>query len=222
MTDEELKTIVVDKLRWDDRVNSAEVSVVVDDCKVTLTGAVSSYKAKHKVEEYVREVAGIIEIDNQLRVQYPPITSILTDEEIVSNVMNALTQNPDIDANKINVSVIGGLLTLQGTVDAFWKKFQAENTAYGITGVIDVVNEIAIVPTKEAEDEEIARSIENALERDMDVEAEDVNVIVENGRVSLIGFVPNWAAWRAAHNTTSCIKGVTMVMDGLVIRNLDN
>jgi osmotically-inducible protein OsmY len=56
----------------------------------------------------------------------------------------------------------------------------------------------------------------------MDVEAGDVNVIVENGRVSLTGFVPNWAAWRAVHNTASHTTGVIMVVDKLVIRYPDN
>lgn len=221
-TDEELKTIVVDKLRWDDRVNAAEVNVIVENRKITLKGTVSSYRAKRIVEDDVREVAGIIEIDNQLQVQYPLMTPLATDEEIALNVMDALTWNADIDASKINVSVIGGFLTLQGVVDAFWKKFQAQDTAHGISGVIDVVNELAVVPTKEAQDEEIAKCIGNALERNMDVEAGDVNVIVENGRVSLTGFVPNWAAWRAVHNTASHTTGVIMVVDKLVIRYPDN
>jgi osmotically-inducible protein OsmY len=222
MTDEELKTIIVDKLRWDDRANTSEVNVIVNNSKVTLTGTVSSSRAKRIIEEDVREVVGIIKINNQLWVQYPPMTPVLTDEEVASNVANTLARNPDIDDNKIDINVIGGLLTLYGTVDAFWKKFQAEDIAYGITGVIDVINELAVVPTKDARDEEIAKSIENALESNMDVEAEDVNVIVENSRVSLIGFVPNWAAWRAAHNTASYTTGVTMVVDKLAIRYPEN
>ncbi|MUG91414.1 BON domain-containing protein [Scytonema sp. UIC 10036] len=222
MTDEEMRTIIIDNFALDDRVNTAEVSVVVDNSRVTLTGTVSSYRAKRIVEEDVREVVGILKINNQLWVQYPLMTPVLTDEEIASNVANALTRNPEIDDNKIDVSVIGGLLTLHGTVDAFWKKFQAEDIAYSITGVIDVINELAVVPTKNAQDEELAKCIENALERNMDVEAEDVNVIVENSRVSLIGFVPNWAAWRAAHNTASYTTGVIMVVDKLAIRYPDN
>ncbi|KYC43675.1 transport-associated protein [Scytonema hofmannii PCC 7110] len=222
MTDEELRTIIVDKLCWDDRANTSEVNVIVNNSKVTLTGTVSSSRAKRIVEEDVREVVGILKINNQLWVQYLPMTPVLTDEEVASNVVNSLARNPDIDDNKIDVSVIGGLLTLHGTVDAFWKKFQAEDIAYGITGVIDVINELAVVPTKDARDEEIAKSIENALESNMDVEAEDVNVIVENSRVSLIGFVPNWAAWRAAHNTASYTTGVTMVVDKLAIRYPEN
>lgn len=78
-TDEELKTIVVDKLCWDDCVNASEVNVIVENCKITLKGTVSSYRAKRIVEDDVREVAGIIEIDNQLQVQYPLMTPLPTD-----------------------------------------------------------------------------------------------------------------------------------------------
>ncbi|WP_026736307.1 BON domain-containing protein [Fischerella sp. PCC 9605] len=219
-TEEKLKTIVMDKLWWDKRVNAAEVNVIVKNGKITLKGKVSNYRAKRIAEDDVKEVAGKIEIDNQLQVHYPPMTTLPTDEEIASNVTNALTENPEIDASKINVSVIGGFLILQGIVDAFWKKFQAQKIAYGIAGVIDVVNELAVVPTKEAQDEEIAKCIGNALENNMDVETGDVNVIVENGRVSLTGFVSNWAAWRAVHNIVSCTTGVIMVVDKLVIRQI--
>ncbi|CEJ48229.1 BON domain-containing protein [Umezakia ovalisporum] len=219
--DEELQTKIIDKLHWDDRVNSANIGVTVNDAKVTLRGTVPSYRAKTIVEEDTREIKGITEVINHLQVQYPSTTAVPIDEEIASNVANALTWDSDIDANKIDVSVVGGLLTLRGIVDAYWKKFQVEDIAYGITGVIDIINELAVVPTKIPEDEEIARSIENALERNTFVEAEDVNVVVENGRVTLTGFVPNWSAWRAAHNTASYTKGVVKVVDGLAIRYLE-
>lgn len=219
--DEELQAKVIEKLHWDDRVNAADVGVTVDHTKVTLRGTVPSYRAKSIAEKDTKEIPGISEVINHLQVEYPSTITVPIDEEIASNVANALSWDPDIDANKIDVSVIGGLLTLRGTVDAYWKKFQAQDIAYAITGVIDIINELAVVPTKIPEDEEIARTIENALERNTFVEAEDVNVVVENGRVTLTGFVPNWAAWRAAHKAASYTKGVVKVVDGLAIRYLE-
>jgi osmotically-inducible protein OsmY len=220
-TDEELQTQVIDKLHWDDRVNAADVGVTVNDAKVTLRGTVPSYRAKALAEQDTKEIEGITEVFNHLQVQYPDTIPVPIDEEIASNVANGLSWDPDIDADKIDVSVIGGLLTLRGTVDAYWKKFQVEDIGYGITGVIDIINELAVVPTKKPQDEEIARSIENALERNTFVEAEDVNVVVEDGRVTLTGFVPNWGAWRAAHNVATYTKGVIKVVDGLAIRYLE-
>lgn len=220
-TDEELQTQIIDKLHWDDRVNAADVGVTVNDAKVTLRGTVPSYRAKALAEQDTKEIAGITEVFNHLQVQYPDTIPVPIDEEIASNVANALTWDTDIDADKIDVSVMGGLLTLRGTVDAYWKKFQVEDISYGITGVIDIINELAVVPTKKPQDEEIARSIENALERNTFVEAEDVNVVVEDGRVTLTGFVPNWGAWRAAHNVATYTKGVIKVVDGLAIRYLE-
>ncbi|MEA5581500.1 BON domain-containing protein [Nodularia harveyana UHCC-0300] len=220
-TDQELQTKVLDKLHWDDRINAADVGVTVDHFQVTLRGTVPSYRAKNIAEKDTKEIEGITEVMNHLQVEYPSHISIPIDEEIASNVSNSLTWDPDIDANKIDVSIIGGLLTLRGTVDAYWKKFQVEDIGYGITGVIDIINELAVVPTKKPQDEEIARSIENALERNSFVEAEDVNVIVENARVTLTGFVANWAAWRAAHNAATYTKGVIKVVDGLAIRYLE-
>lgn len=220
-TDQELQSKVIDKLHWDDRVNAADVGVTVEDGKVTLRGTVPSYRAKSIAEADTKELEGITDVINHLQVRYPASTPIPIDEEIASNVINALTWDPDIEANKIDISVIGGLLTLRGTVDAYWKKFQVEEIGYGITGVIDIINELAVVPTKKPQDEEIARTIENALEHNTFVEAEDVNVIVENGRVTLTGFVANWGAWKAAHNAATYTKGVIKVVDGLAIRYLE-
>jgi osmotically-inducible protein OsmY len=125
---------------------------------------------------------------------------------------------PNIDSSKINVSVAGGVVTLGGTVDNYWKKIQAEEDAYGITGVIDVINELGVVPTEKLSDEVIARNIEAALERNFNVNVDNVTVKVSNGVVTLSGTVANWAAWRAAYNTAAYTSGVINVVDQLSIR----
>lgn len=219
--DEQLKTKVMDQLYWDDWVNGADVVVIVNSGKVILTGRVPSFQAKQIIESHIKAVSEITEVDNQLKVLLSSNISVPTDETIASNVTNALTWDSEIDAMKIDISVIGGVITFRGTVDAHWKKFEAENLAYAITGVIDVVNELAVVPTKKSQDEEIARNIEDALERNINVEAEDVSVIVENARVTLTGYVYNWAASRAAFSTASHTQGVIKVINALAIRYLD-
>lgn len=219
--DKQLKTKVMEQLYWNNWVNGADIVVIVNSGKAILTGRVPSFQAKQIIESHVKAVLGSTEVDNQLKVLLSSNISVSTDDTTALNVINALIWDSEIDAIKIDISVIGGVTTLRGTVDAHWKKFEAENLAYAITGVIDVVNKLAVVPTKKSQDEEIARNIEDALERNINIKAEDVSVIVENGRVTLTGYVYNWAASRVAFSTASHTKGVIKVINALAIRYLD-
>jgi osmotically-inducible protein OsmY len=201
---------------WDGRVRTTEVDIPVDDGKVTLRGTVPSYRAKMAAAEDAWTVAGVKAVDNQLQVQYPP-TSVPTDSEIASNIKTVLNWDADIDGSKIDVSVTEGIVTLRGTVDAYWKKFQAQEDAYWMNGTIEVVNELAVVPTHKASDETIARSLEAALERRSNVDVEHVSVAVENGTVTLTGNVPDWSAWNTVYNTALFTTGVSEVRDRLAI-----
>lgn len=217
MTNQEIKTRVIDQLKWDDRVDASDIGVTIDDGYTRLDGSVTSYRAKMAAEDDARSVLGTRKIDNQLQVQLPPTITAPTDSEITANVKNALLWNPYIDSEKINVSVTGGTVTLSGTVDAYWKKFQAEDDAYWVIGVLDIINEIAVVPSQRFRDEAIAQAIERALERSINVNVNDVTVEVSDGVVTLSGMVPTWAAWRAAYNSAMYTSGVIDVIDQLAI-----
>ncbi len=67
-----------------------------------------------------------------------------SDERIKDEVCNLLTQNGEIDASDIQVSVHDGEVTLQGTVDRRWTKRAAEALADSVYGVTDVHNELRI------------------------------------------------------------------------------
>lgn len=218
LTDPELSNQVKSQLLWDDRVRASDINVTVDNGTAVLTGVVPSYRAKVAAAEDAWTVPGVIKVNNQLRVQYPTTVTVPADSEIAANIKTVIMLEPNIDSSKINVSVAGGVVTLGGTVDNYWKKIQAEEDAYGITGVIDVINELGVVPTEKLSDEVIARNIEAALERNFNVNVDNVTVKVSNGVVTLSGTVANWAAWRAAYNTAAYTSGVINVVDQLSIR----
>lgn len=217
MTDQELGTRVKDQIRWDGRVPAADIEITIEDSKAILRGTVPSYRAKMAAAEDAWVVSGIQKVDNQLQVKYPPAVTVPPDSEIASSVETVLVWEPDIDSANIEVSVTSGVVTLRGTVDAYWKKYQAEQDAYGIAGVIDVINELGVVLTDKPLDQVIARDIEAALARNSHVNVEDVTVAVDNGTVILGGNIPNWAAWRSAYNAAIYTTGVIDVVDQLNI-----
>jgi len=217
MTDQELGTRVKDQILWDGRVPAADLDITIEDSKAILRGTVPSYRAKMAAAEDAWVVSGIQKVDNQLTVKYPPAVTVPPDSDIASNVKTILVWEPDIDSAKIEVSVTSGVVTLRGTVDAYWKKYQTEQDIYGIAGVIDVINELGVVLTDKPLDQIIAREIEAALARNSYVNVEDLTVAVDNGTVILEGNIPNWAAWRSAYNAAIYTSGVIDVVDKLNI-----
>jgi osmotically-inducible protein OsmY len=217
LSDEEIKKRIVDDLYWDSSIDASKVEVTVDNGWVTLNGMVPSYTARVRATAAVCRIMDVVEVDNNLLVRYPPEVSIPTDADIKQNVLYNLAADPDMDPTDILVSVSAGVVTLKGSVDAYWKRHEAEWIACRARGVIDIVNELAVVPTRSIADKIIADDVRAALERNSRVSVEDVTFEVEDGIVTLTGRVPNWSARRSAVNAAEFTVGVVDVIDLLVV-----
>jgi len=214
--DEEIKQDIVDQLVWDERVNASEINVEVRNGSVVLHGVTPSYWARLAAVEDAEMVLGVERIDDQLTVQWPS-TSIPNDADLQDNVERALQSNPHIDVSRITIKASNGLVSLQGSVDSLWKKLYSERLAFDASGVIDIENQLTIVPTRKTMDETIAADIVEALKRSILVDVERIDVGVSNGVVTLSGSAPNRAALRAARNAAYYTMGVVDVYDNLAI-----
>ena len=67
-----------------------------------------------------------------------------TDERILEDVNEALTQDPDVDATDIEAAVSAGIVTLSGTVNNRTMKRLAEDCIEFIIGVKDIKNHIQL------------------------------------------------------------------------------
>ena len=207
---------VVDSLYWDSRVDASKVSVKVDDGIVTLSGTVPSYSSRAAASEDAWLITGVRNVENELTVDFQ--LEVPSDSEIKSNIEQAFTWDNDLYPFNVSVDLVAGWVTLGGTVDAFWKKVRAEDMAFGMRGVVGVTNKIAVVPTQTIGDESLAETIINALDRNVNVNVDDINVTVENGTVALNGTVPSWSAKRAAYDTARYTLGVKEVKDQTTVR----
>jgi osmotically-inducible protein OsmY len=214
-SEEVMRGLIIDQLRWDPRVDANDVQVTVDGGWATLTGTVPNLRARIAATDAAWSVWGITAVSNHLRLA--PMVK-LEDPVIKLGVETALLADSFLDAGSIRVSVDKGAVTLRGTVDAFWKKRIAEEDAQAVHHVTEVTNELAVVPTKRFTDEEIAKDIMAALERNAFVDVEAVNVTVSYGKVTLTGTVPSWIAKNAARNVAWYTLGVTDVDDQLVVK----
>jgi len=117
----------------------------------------------------------------------------------------------------ILVNVTAGIIKLEGTVDSYWKRWKAEDLISDLRGVIDVENHLAVVPTDEFIDKEIAKDIEDALKRNTYVNAENITVKVSDGEVLLTGTVPTYYAHNKAYSAAAFTPGVKDIDNKVLI-----
>jgi osmotically-inducible protein OsmY len=143
-----------------------------------------------------------------------------TDALIQSNVISELKWEPSIDAATIGVSVRDGIVTLDGYVNSFVEKLTAVRVASRVMGVKAVAHELKVrLPQSyERDDADIAEAAVNALEWNMKVPDDRIEVEVQDGMVILTGEV-DWEYQRAAaHDAVCCLIGVKGVTDEISIK----
>jgi osmotically-inducible protein OsmY len=214
-SDEQVKRNIVDKLTWDDRVDAADLTVEVEAGQVTLSGTVTSHLAQRTAVEDAWSVDGVVAVNDRVEVRLP--VERTPDQALEQRVRGVLAGSSEIDAQDISVTALGGVVTLEGTVDAYWKKLKAEDLAAGVAGVTGVSNELAVVPTGDVVDQTIADDVTRAVDRRLVVEAGNVDVRVHNGIVTLSGVVDSWQAHDAAYDAAVSTLGVQGVVDELLV-----
>jgi osmotically-inducible protein OsmY len=154
-------------------------------------------------------------MQNELEVRFKGSAEAPTDEEVKKNIESLLSWNGSIRADDIAISLSDGFVTLQGSVTSYWESVKAEDLASSVKGVLNIRNNLAVVPSRAVHDKVIADDIIAALERNMNVNAEDIDVKVQKGRVSLAGTVSNWNAYHAVIDIAKHTRGVVDVQNKL-------
>lgn len=216
-TTEELKRRVNDRILLDDRVVPADISVDVSDSTVTLSGTVPTYTSLRAAENDALFVPGVTAVYNKLKVSHPEDITIPTDAEIADRIKRIYEWHESLNSYDIVVNVENGWVTLDGSVGSYWQKITAADLAFTVTGVIDVQNELTIVPTRDVEDESIAQNIKETIKLGGDADVDKIDVIVRNGRVTLKGVADTHSEAMAAYDAAIYTTGVTHVDDQITV-----
>lgn len=204
---------VREKLEWDVRVNDDNISVSVSDGIVTLSGTVTSAAARSAAVASAWTVAGVRDVVSRLDVVAADQPAL--DTGLARVVENSLELDPDIRIDDLEVVEEDGVVELFGSVDEAWMADEAQNIAQNTIGVRDVENNLVVVPPEERTDVEIRLDVVSSLQSDVRVDASDVDVIVDDGLVTLTGTVSNWDAWEAAYAIALQTDGVVEVESNL-------
>jgi osmotically-inducible protein OsmY len=214
-TDNELKQQVLRELKWDSRIGWSKIGVEVTEGVVTLTGVVSSYAQKLAAQDAAHRISGVLDVANDVEVR-PDGTFTRSDADIALAVRHVLEWDALVPNERIRSTVSDGWVTLEGGVDFFHQREDAELSVLRLEGVIGVTNEITVAP-KRVDPQELREEIEYALERRADREAERLRIEVHDGAVDLFGRVHSWQEKRAVVGSISHAPGVTQIKDHLRI-----
>lgn len=208
--DLQLQKMVIDELEFEPSVQAAHIGVSVRDGVVTLSGHVESYAEKFAAERAARRIRGVKAIAQELEVQLP-FEHKTADDEIAARAVHLLDWDVAIPRGRISVKVEHGIVTLNGAVDWAYQRAEAEYDVRKLTGVKGVINDIMIVPRADIED--VRAKIRAALERNAELEANNITVSVADGKVTLGGKVKAWTEREAAERAAWSVAGVRQIED---------
>jgi osmotically-inducible protein OsmY len=157
---------------------------------VALTGWVDSYTKRYAAEEAAHRVRGVKAVANDIEVRLPG-ASQRTDADIAAAAVRTLQSDVFVPADKIDVTVSQGFVTLKGEVEWQFQKEDAEKGVRRLTGVKGVINSLTVKPwlTPSA----LKEKIEKALVRSVETDAERITVEAQGSKVILKGTVRSWA-----------------------------
>ena len=138
-TDNEIAREVLDSLKSNWEVPYQRIKVKVEDGWVTLEGDVEWNFQKEAIKNAVRNLEGVKVLTNDIRVQPKTIDEI---EE--GTIEQALQRNWSMANQDISVSILNNNVTLNGTVNSYFQKEEAERIAWKAPGVWTVKNELVI------------------------------------------------------------------------------
>jgi len=214
MTDRELQQHVQNALDWEPSIESTEIGVSVDHGIVTLRGDVHSYAEKSAAERVALRVYGTKAVANDINIRLISRYE-RTDTEIAQAAVSALKWNTMVPADKVNLAVSNGWITLTGTVDWQYQRHAVERAVRDLMGVKGVTNNITLKPHVQAGD--VQSKIEAAFKRSAEIDARRVNVIASNGKVILAGNVRSWAERQEAERAAWAAPGVSQVEDRITV-----
>lgn len=214
-TDQEIRQNVVDAVQHDTRIDATNVAVDVGNGVVTLAGTVPTYFEKMTADQDARRIKGVLRVQNNLAVN---LVQPITDQEIANIVRGNLRRDVRItDPDRIDVTVMGGVVGLTGAVPNYGQKEAATADAWNAAGIRDVVDSLGIVPPTPRSDAEVQADVHQALARDPRVDATRIGVIVTNATVMLNGTVPACYQVEQATHDAWRVTGVANVVNNLSV-----
>lgn len=121
-------------------VNKDALSVKVDDGVITLKGTLPWHYQRQTVEDYIRNIAGVRAVYNNIE-----LSEAVCDVKTIAEKINAaFHRHAAMDAANIHVEIQGKKVVLKGKVRSWTEKKDAERVAWSSPGINAVENLIEV------------------------------------------------------------------------------
>ncbi len=215
--DAELQQAVLDELRWEPRVDAAQIGVVAKAGVVTLTGEVASFAEKHVAEQAAGRARGVLALAEEMIVRLP-VESERSDADIAGAAIGRLFWDVAVPKDRVLVEVEQGWVTLTGELDGQHQREAAAADIRSLHGVVGLSNRITLkanVDTANLHDD-----IAYALHRFWLFNPKTIAVSAEGGRIRLTGTVHSWQDRQKCEDTAWAAPGATHVQNDIVVVTL--
>jgi len=213
-SDNQLKEDIEQELRWDPKVNAAQIGVSVDKGVVSLLGAVDTFPEKWAAEDATKRVCGVRTVAQDLTVKLLS-DHVRTDSDIAAAIQSALKWDVYVP-NSVTAKVHQGEITLEGQVTWNYQREAAARAVRYLAGVVSVFNGITLKPQASAP--QVKEKVVAALQRHAKADAKSIHVDAAGGKVTLTGHPSSWQAIEDAIDAAWAAPGVTEVDDQLQIQ----
>jgi osmotically-inducible protein OsmY len=132
-SDTEIAESAMTALRLNISVPTADIKLMVREGWITLTGQVAFWYQKQVTETTLRHLQGVKGISNEIKVKQQ-----VSKPDIKTRIEQAFRRHAQIDADKIRVQVSDGTVTLEGEVESWRERDDAENAVWAAPGVLGV------------------------------------------------------------------------------------
>lgn len=143
-----------------------------------------------------------------------------SDEDVRDDVESELRWEPGLDATDIVVAVRDGAVTLTGFVRSFNEKWEAEDVAKRVSGVLGVANDLDVrLPSiSQRPDPDIARDAVTALLYELP-DLGNIKVVVKEGLVRLEGDVESQQQRRNVAHAVRRVRGIKGLVNTIKVRS---
>lgn len=209
-----LRKEVIAALKWEPLLHTNEIDVNVLDGVVSLEGTVDNYAQKREAEHVVKNIPGIKEVTNNVKVDLFK-SAVKSDKDVSDLVKKALQENWAVPDHKITVTVKDGWVTLEGILHWNFQRRAADNAIRYIPGVRGVIDNIKI--EAEIKNEMNKELVEKALRRSWILDVDNIKVRVDGKTIFLSGIVDSLFQKEEAERIAWNAPGVWYVDNEIIV-----
>lgn len=217
LTDREAEQLLINRLQEHGLLEVSEPEVWVRQGTAYIEGTVPNLRQKKLAGDIARQVNGIREVVNRLRITPLPV---LDDDSLRKHIRRALVRNPKIDESRVTVAVMNGVVYLGGFASTAAEKRLAEQEAWSTPGVREIVNRVEVLSATPKSEIEIVSEILRSFSDCLGLDLSKITVQFKDGTVHLRGTVPSNYLREAAEELATWTPAVTSVVNELKVLEL--